>query len=125
MHTHRKKHIAKLFLLTLEIGFLVLTLRVVAKPLRPDRLPGATHLAEISSGLTRGLSLQAAEGHLRLLVAEQATPRPARLEPIASIIPLKPASERQLGCDNVVPLLQLLSRFKIPVSGSDDPSLIG
>jgi hypothetical protein len=124
MHTHRKKHIAKLFLLTLEIGFLVLTLRVVAKPLRPDRLPGATHLAQVGSGLTRGLSLQAAEGQPRLL-AEHATPRPARLEPIASIIPLKPASERQLGCDNIVPLLQLLSRFKIPLSGSDDPSLIG
>jgi hypothetical protein len=104
MHTHRKKHIAKLFLLTLEIGFLVLTLRVVAKPLRPDRLPGATHLAQVRSGLTRGLSLEAAEGQLRLL-AERATLRPARLEPIASIIPLKPASERQLGCDNVVPLL--------------------
>jgi hypothetical protein len=124
MHTHRKKHIAKLFLLTLEIGFLVLTLRVVAKPLRPDRLPGATHLAQVRSGLTRGLSLEAAEGQLRLL-AERATLRPARLEPIASIIPLKPASERQLGCDNVVPLLQLLSRFKIPLSGSDDPFLIG
>ena len=124
MHTHRKKHIAKLFLLTLEIGFLVLTLRVVAKPLRPDRLPGATHLAQVRAGLTRGLSLEAAEGQLRLL-AERATLRPARLEPIAPIIALKPASERQLGCDNLVPLPQLLSRFKIPVSGSDDPSLIG
>jgi len=124
MHTHRKKHFAKLFLLTLEIGFLMLTLRVVAKPLRPDRLPGATHLAQVRSGLTRGLSLQAAADRLSLL-AERATLRPARLEPIASIIALKPASERQLGCDNAVPLLQLLSRFKLPVSGSDDPSLIG
>ena len=124
MHTHRKKHIANLFLLTLEIGFLVLTLRVVAKPFRPDRLPGATHLAQVSSGLTRGLSLDAAEGQLPLS-AERATQLPARPEPIASIIGLKPACERQLGCDNPVPLLQLLSRFKIPVSGSDDPSLIG
>lgn len=124
MHTHRKKHIAKLFLLTLEIGFLVLTLRVVAKPLRPDRLPAATHLAQVQSRLTRGLSLEAGEGQLGLS-AERATSRPARLEPIASIMALKPASERQLGCDNPVPLLQLLSRFKIPMSGSDDLSLIG
>jgi hypothetical protein len=125
MLARRKKRITNLFLLMIEITFVVLTLRVITKPLRPDRLPSvATHITQVRTALTRGLSLEVSDGHVNLST-KLATLQSANRELLASIMAPKTAHEPRPGCDSPVPLLRLLSRLKIPVSGSDDLSVIG
>ncbi len=125
MLDRRKKRTANLFLLMIEITFVVLTLRVITKPLRPDGLPSvAAHLTQVRAALTRGLSFGVSDGRIDLTV-ELAPLQPASRELIASLMAPKTAPATRPGCDSPVPILRLLSRLKVPVSGSDDLPVIG
>lgn len=124
MSNSRKKNIGLLFLLAIEASFLVFALMAVAQPLRPDRLPCATEIVRAHGDLTRHVNFEKADDWPSLL-GERADLRATPLEPIVAIAQQKPCSKLEVDVDRAVPLIRFLSRFKLPTSRSDEPSLIG
>ena len=124
MGNRRKKYISLLLLLAVEMSFLVFALRAVARPLRPDGFPCSKQIVAAPAGLTRHVNLETPDDWPRLL-GQNANLQPTRFQPIEVGTQLRSAPKREVDIDCAVPLIQFLSRLKIPASNSDDPSLIG